>query len=185
VSVEDAGDAAQQHEGAGGTRFGQIDEILIGGLGFEGFEHLVELPQEVVRRVSEDRVPAHPPRRAVERFRIADAAQRRHFAAAHFVKNLAGLGVKRKVLKKGKLQLAGMDGEQWLGRFDDGDSAQHGFYAETDIRRPSSLHPKLMLEMFTGGESDSGEPVASSLSDEQAILLWERIVGSFRVRPGG
>lgn len=99
--------------------------------------------------------------------------------------NLAGLGVKRKVLKKGKLQLAGMDGEQWLGRFDDGDSAQHGFYAETDIRRPSSLHPKLMLEMFTGGESDSGEPVASSLSDEQAILLWERIVGSFRVRPGG
>ncbi|NZA28496.1 hypothetical protein H0E84_19155 [Luteimonas sp. SJ-92] len=98
--------------------------------------------------------------------------------------NLAGLGVKPKTLKKGECQLAGMEGEQWLGRFEEEGRPQHGFYAETNVRSPSPRQPKLMVEMFTGGEDASGGPAASSLGDEEAIALWETIVASLRERPG-
>ncbi|WP_407351272.1 T6SS immunity protein Tli4 family protein [Luteimonas sp. R10] len=98
--------------------------------------------------------------------------------------NLAGLGVRPKALQKGKRQLAGLEGEQWLGRFEEDGRRQHGFYAETGIRSPSPQHPKLMLELFTGGEDHNGHAAESSLDDEQAIALWDRIVASLRVRPG-
>lgn len=96
--------------------------------------------------------------------------------------NLTGLGVKWKTLNKGERPLAGMRGEQWLGAFEDRGASQHGFYAETDLRTAAPGQPRLMLEMFTGGERDSGEPVAASLSDGQAVSLWTLILDSLRFR---
>lgn len=96
--------------------------------------------------------------------------------------NLAGLGVSWKTLRKGRRPLAGMDGEQWLGRFEEAGKHQHGFYAETNTRTPSARHPKLMLELLTGGENDYGGPMGSSLDDEQAAALWDLLLDSLRVR---
>lgn len=98
--------------------------------------------------------------------------------------NLRGLGADPTLLKKGKVQLAGAAGEQWLGRFDEDGSRQHGFYAETDAKAVSRQHPKVSLKLFTGQQSGSGQALGSKLDDEAAVQLWDSIVVSMRQRPG-
>ncbi|QWF19565.1 T6SS immunity protein Tli4 family protein [Lysobacter capsici] len=98
--------------------------------------------------------------------------------------NLKGLGAEPTTLKKGKVQLAGGAGEQWLGRFDEDGSRQHGFYAETDGKAVSKLHPKVSVKLFTGGQSGNAEKLGSKLDDEAAIQLWDSIIVSMKPRPG-
>lgn len=121
--------------------------------------------------------------------------------AKRLERNFSGLGLRPNLLGKGALELAGMGGEQWKGRGGTGDQIEHLFVAESYPRSPSQGTPNLQVEMRTGGRlpaqagtglppyrrstvpaSMSDERMSSSLSDAQAIALWDSIVASIRHR---
>lgn len=43
----------------------------------------------------------------------------------------------------------------------------------------------ITIEMSSGRNDANGNPQKTQLTNEQAIALWDRIVGSFRLRPAG
>ena len=63
---------------------------------------------------------------------------------------------------------------------EDNDANVYGFWWEVNGTRDNVLIPHLMFRMDTGKSNDG--PVPSSLSEEAAIGLWDRIVSSIRVR---
>ncbi|KQV89813.1 hypothetical protein ASD15_24165 [Massilia sp. Root351] len=58
----------------------------------------------------------------------------------------------------------------------------HDFEWEALSKKDSVFTPNLGLEMSTG-HGRPGAPVQSSLSDVEAIALWDKILSSLRVRP--
>lgn len=114
--------------------------------------------------------------------------------------NLLGLGMKPRVLQKGKSQLAGMPAEQWLGRESDEKRVTHLFVVDSYPETPAPRTPGLQITLRTGGvprspvasglrpyidsttHGEHQDPVTSSLSDEDAIALWEAMTASVRPR---
>lgn len=94
--------------------------------------------------------------------------------------NLEGLGVRTERLRTGPRALAGDTGEEWLGAFADGDRRLHGFYAETSVVAPTPETPKVLVSLFTG--DDEGVQGAVDMGDQQAVALWDRLLGSMRRR---
>lgn len=90
-----------------------------------------------------------------------------------------------KVLRQGKTSAAGMDAEEWLAVFEEeGDRQEHKFMLETMRPKPSATQPLLTLQMTTGQQGSDGEWPTASLSDKEAMAVWDAIVKSIRVRPG-
>ena len=96
-------------------------------------------------------------------------------------KNLEGFGVRPKKLRSGSRQLAGDAGEEWLGAFVEDGQRLHGFYAETNVRKPTPEKPKLLLSLLAGDE-DSNSTIGGA-DDDSAIALWDQILTSIRKRP--
>jgi len=117
--------------------------------------------------------------------------------------SLSVFGFGPKVFRKGQMQLAGMSAEEWLGRHGGEGWVEHGFSVESYPTSPAQTSPVLQLQLKTGGMipnlPTSGLPpylpstpvpgtmstkeVNSSLSDDEAIGLWDAIVKSVRPRP--
>lgn len=98
--------------------------------------------------------------------------------------NLAGLGVSPSVLKKGRVQLAGRQAEQWLGSFDVDGARQLGFYAESNGTMASKSEPKIHLELLAGGQAPDGRQVSSPYADADAIRLWDSVISTLRPLAG-
>lgn len=115
--------------------------------------------------------------------------------------NLSGLGFRPGVLRKGASELGGVPAEQWLGRERVDGHVEHLFVAESYPDSPGLRNPALQMELRTGGslpsQSSTGLPpyrrpsvppsagnerVGSSLTDDQAIALWDEMVQSIKVR---
>ena len=90
-----------------------------------------------------------------------------------------------KVLRQGKTSAGGMEAEEWLAVFEEeGNRQEHKFMLETMRSKPSATQPLLTLQMTTGQQGSDGEWPTASLSDKEAMAVWDAIVKSIRVRPG-
>lgn len=123
---------------------------------------------------------------------------------ARVERNAAELGYKPQVLRQGKLQLGGMPAEEWLSRREGKDQGKeqfgHGLTAESQPPTPSLAQPTLQVSLTLGGfipmQPSAGlisyvartpapaKPVVvnSSLTDDEAVGLWDAIVRSIRPR---
>lgn len=91
-----------------------------------------------------------------------------------------------KVLRKGELTVAGMRAQEWLGAIrqgEQGDRKQYGFAVETMRSTPSSTQPRMHLDFDSGQKGRDGAEYATTLTDQQAIELWDGVVKSIRSRP--
>jgi len=93
------------------------------------------------------------------------------------------------VLRKGKLELQGIEqSEEWLGIITtDEDVRGHHFIIEANSQRGSTREPRISVT-FRNGEFSLGaysHPTLSkaSLTDAEAVGLWDAITRSFQARP--
>jgi hypothetical protein len=86
-------------------------------------------------------------------------------------------------VRQGQRALNGIPGEEHLERVhEENGSNVHGFMWESHGTNSDVYLPVLSLE-FDTGHGKSGRPVDSSLSDSEALALWDKISSSLRRRP--
>jgi hypothetical protein len=93
---------------------------------------------------------------------------------------------RHKVLRKGDLNVAGMHAQEWLGSVKLGENRerkQYGFAFETRRPKPAPASPRVHVELDTGQHDRNGVERPNSLTDEQAMALWDSIIVSIRLRP--
>lgn len=85
-------------------------------------------------------------------------------------------------LRKGSRAINGMPGEEVLDKVKEFNSTSaHGFMWVGLGKMNDVLAPKVTLEIETG-KGRPGEPVNSSLSDDEVLMLWDRISSSLKIR---
>jgi hypothetical protein len=92
---------------------------------------------------------------------------------------------RHQVLRKRELKVVGIHAQEWLGSVrlgENRDQKQFGFALETMRRTPSYAAPRIVIEMDTGQKDPLGKAHETSLSDEQAMALWDAIVAGIRPR---
>ncbi|MFZ6648931.1 T6SS immunity protein Tli4 family protein [Undibacterium sp. TJN25] len=97
---------------------------------------------------------------------------------------LGSFNVAHTVLRKGELTVAGMKAQEWLAWTELGDDKhkQHAFSLETIRPVPSTDHPLLGIELETGQQAPNGDEQKASLSDTEAVALWDAIIRTVRIR---
>ncbi len=87
------------------------------------------------------------------------------------------------VLRQGDREIGGFKGQEYLtaGPNSGGLPAQM-FKWETE-GEGTLRAPAMRIELQTGRRDDDGNPRATSLSNEEALKLWDSIVSTLRVRP--
>lgn len=101
---------------------------------------------------------------------------------------LEQVDVQSKVLRKGALDVVGMHGYEWLGSVMLGehrDEKQFGFAMETKRSNPGPATPRFHIELDSGKQDRNGVAQLNSLSEQEAIALWDSIMRSIRPRRGG
>ena len=91
--------------------------------------------------------------------------------------------VKHRVLRARELTVAGMNAQEWLSWARTGpDKDQHayGFAVETRRSTPGKLSPRMQLYMDSAQLLVDGTPTITSISDNEAIQLWDSVVKSIR-----
>lgn len=104
--------------------------------------------------------------------------------AALMVPELATAFAKIKTLREGKLRVQqGHGSEALFSRpLDDAPGRWHEFQFEYAGKRFDHHNPSWDAALFTGVARDQAGSVASGLSDDEAIALWDRLMGSVRLR---
>jgi hypothetical protein len=93
---------------------------------------------------------------------------------------------RNQVLRKGELRVAGMRAEEWLGSVKLGenrDRKQLGFALETRRPKPGPASPRIHIELDTAQNDADGKKHVNSLTDTEALALWDSIITSIRLRP--
>lgn len=93
--------------------------------------------------------------------------------------------VDHKVLRKRELKLGQMSAQEWLAKIKDPDRKewQHKFSLETMRVNPSLMLPHIHVEFSSGKNGPDGVAREASVSDAEAMKLWDDIVHSIRPRP--
>jgi hypothetical protein len=98
---------------------------------------------------------------------------------------LGNLATSVHVLRKGDRQLGPYRGQEHLASApNSGGMRGHAFVWETQGDGTLDT-PAIKIELTTGHQDDKGNPQKTSLTDEQAMKLWDDILNSFRLRPTG
>lgn len=96
---------------------------------------------------------------------------------------------KNHVMRKGDLQIASMKAQEWLSWIvlGDGDEKkkQYGFALETMRPIPSPAQPRIHVEMDSGQPDAEGNQHDNSLSDTEAVAIWDIASKSIRSRLSG
>jgi len=97
---------------------------------------------------------------------------------------LRALDFSSSTLRKGKRKIAGRPGEELLDEGKQEGKVQRYFVAETLVTEPSSLdRPVIAINMSMGGQDrKTGAYVDPSLSEKEALIWWDSIVDSIRLR---
>lgn len=98
---------------------------------------------------------------------------------------LGNLATSVHVLRKGDRKVGPYKGQEHLASApSSGGMRGHAFVWETQGDGTLDT-PAIKIELSTGHQDLKGNPQKTSLTDEQAIKLWDDIVNSFRLRPTG
>ncbi len=85
-------------------------------------------------------------------------------------------------LRAAERVIHGLGGDELVTRFhEENDAIVYSFWWEVNGTKDNVFVPHLSFTMETG--KGNHQPVQSSLSERAALALWDRIVGSIRVRP--
>jgi hypothetical protein len=90
------------------------------------------------------------------------------------------------VLREGELKVAGMRAQEWLSWImlgENGDKKHFGFALETMRPNPSPAQPHIHINLDTGQYDRDGNEQANSLTDQEAVALWDAVVKTIRLRP--
>lgn len=88
-------------------------------------------------------------------------------------------------LRRGKVTVGGMPGEELLSKGKDRGHVVRSFTAESLLLKPATFStPSLAISMNMGGQLDSPEGRDASWTDDEAQAIWGAIVKSLRLRPG-
>ena len=103
---------------------------------------------------------------------------------------LLGLGelyAKIRRLREGKRIIALWEGGEALGRMpgQDGGPSVHEFLFRMQGVGNDMLRPYVAINMYTGVRENQKATVEPSLTDDEAVALWDKLTSSIRVRPVG
>lgn len=104
--------------------------------------------------------------------------------AAFLVAPMATLFNKVKTLREGKLKVQQGQGSEALFRrpLEEGGGAWHEFQFEYAGKRFDHRNPSWDATLFTGVAHNQAGSKPSSLTDEEAMALWDRLMSSVRLR---
>lgn len=85
-------------------------------------------------------------------------------------------------LRRGPIRMGGVDAEEMLTAPEEDGRTLHAFSAESYPSNVSLRAPTVRLAMFTGKGRDGEQQLGSSLSDAQALGLWDTVIESFTPR---
>lgn len=104
--------------------------------------------------------------------------------AAFLVAPMATLFNKVKTLREGKLKVQQGEGSEALFRrpLEEGGGAWHEFQFEYAGKRFDHRNPSWDATLFTGVAHNQAGSKPSSLTDEEAMALWDRLMSSVRLR---
>ena len=91
-----------------------------------------------------------------------------------------------KILRRGERQMAGWEGEEALARMprvSDEIPSVHEFLFKSIGVAHDALRPQIDMELSTGVDLDTKSSNQPSLTDEEAVALWDKLTSSIRVRP--
>jgi hypothetical protein len=98
---------------------------------------------------------------------------------------LGNLATSVHVLRKGDRQLGPYPGQEHLASApSSGGMRGHAFVWETQGDGTLDT-PAIKIELTTGYQDDKGNPQKTTLTDKEAMKLWDDILNSFRLRPTG
>jgi hypothetical protein len=98
---------------------------------------------------------------------------------------LGNLATAVRVLRKGDRQIGPYKGQEHLASApNSGGMRGHAFVWETQGEGTLDM-PAIKIELTTGHQDSKGNPQQTTLTDQQAIKLWDDILNSFRLRPTG
>ena len=98
---------------------------------------------------------------------------------------LGNLATSVHVLRKGDRQLGPYPGQEHLASApSSGGMRGHAFVWETQGDGTLDT-PAIKIELTTGYQDEKGNPQKTSLTDKEAMKLWDDILNSFRLRPTG
>ncbi len=101
------------------------------------------------------------------------------------LQGLGNLASGVQVLRKGERQIGPYKGQEYLvSTPSSGGSRAHSFIWETQGGGTLDT-PFISIEFSSGRQDANGNPQPTRLTNAQALQLWDRIVGSFRLRPTG
>jgi hypothetical protein len=87
-----------------------------------------------------------------------------------------------KSLRKGPRTINAIPGEEVLDKVKDlNGTSSHAFMWESFGKLKDVMEPTITLELQTG-TGRPGQPINSSLSDEEVLQLWERVSSSLKIR---
>ncbi|WP_227108220.1 T6SS immunity protein Tli4 family protein [Chromobacterium rhizoryzae] len=89
-------------------------------------------------------------------------------------------------LQKGPRVIAGWEGDEILSRLpEDGSTPSHHQFRFNYAGKPTfdPLHPVVEITMNTGVSGNTVGEVHPSLTDDEAVALWEKLTSTIRVRP--
>ena len=88
-------------------------------------------------------------------------------------------------LRRGKVAVGGMPGEELLNKGKEQGHVVRSFTAEALQTKPATFAtPSLAISMNMGGQLESSDYVDASWSDDGAMAIWDAIIKSIRLRPG-
>ena len=88
-------------------------------------------------------------------------------------------------IRRGKITIVGRPGEELLIKGMDHGKAVRLFVSEPLLLKPATFsEPSFAINMKMGGQRGSPEYVDASMSEQEAVAIWDAIVKSIRIRPG-
>jgi hypothetical protein len=98
---------------------------------------------------------------------------------------LVKLKVHHRVLRAGERTVAGMRAQEWLGWAQTGDTQEkYSFALETMRSVPGKDAPRIHLSLDTGQPLANRKQPRKTMSDQEAINLWDSVVSSIRLTTG-
>lgn len=98
---------------------------------------------------------------------------------------LGNLATAVHVLRKGDRQIGPYKGQEHLASApNSGGMRSHAFVWETQGEGTLDM-PAIKIELTTGHQDSKGNPQKTTLTDQQAMKLWDDMLNSFRLRPTG
>ena len=92
-----------------------------------------------------------------------------------------------KFFRRGPRQLGHWKGSEVLALKppQEGSSASHEFHFLSPGAKHDSMQPEMDIELDTGVKDNSTASTPPSITDEEAVALWDKLTNSIRVRPTG